>query len=39
MWSKVFNEDIKRNEELKEKYGLTEFYELGKIQKKDRNYR
>ena len=34
MWSKVFNEDIERTEELKEKYGLTEFYELGKIQEK-----
>jgi hypothetical protein len=34
MWSKVFNEDIERNEELKEKYGLTEFYELGRLQEK-----
>jgi hypothetical protein len=34
MWSKVFNEDIERTEELKEKYGLTEFYELGRIQEK-----
>lgn len=34
MWSKVFNEDIERAEELKEKYGLTEFYDLGRIQEK-----
>ena len=34
MWSKVFNEDIERTAELKEKYGLTEFYELGRIQEK-----
>lgn len=31
MWSKVFNEDIERIEELKKKCGLTEFYELGRI--------
>ena len=34
MWSKVFNEDIERIEELKEKYDLIEFYELGRIQEK-----
>ena len=34
MWSKVFNEDIERIEELKEKYGLTEFYELGRLKEK-----
>lgn len=34
MWSKEFNEDIERNEELKEKYGLIEFYDLGRIQEK-----
>ena len=31
MWSKVFNEDIERNEKLKEQ-GLTEIYELGTLE-------
>ena len=34
MQSKVFNENTERNEELKEKYGLTEFYELCRLQEK-----
>ena len=34
MWSKFFNEDIERIEELKEKYDLIEFYDLGRIQEK-----
>ena len=31
MWSKVFNEDIERNQRLKEQ-GLTEIYELGTLE-------